>query len=105
MSSDQDPVTREECERYRARCNEHIDRIIRDLKTEIERRDSERREDHKALTEWMVRVESKVNDLPAKFQDAVDKKFERIFQLLVGLVLSIILAGILAYLGIGGAGA
>lgn len=108
-----EPVTREECERHRHRCDDHLDRTVRDiraeiaqkgedLRVEIERRDSERKADHQTLISWMVRVESKVNGLPREFQDAIDKRFERIFQLLVGLILSILVAGVLAYLGIRG---
>lgn len=113
MTGGDDPVTREECERHRARCGDRIDLVARDLReeadrrgeailAEVERRDGERKDDYRTLADWMVRIETKVNCLPNDFQNAIDKKFDRIFQVLVALIISILIAGILAYLGIGG---
>lgn len=92
-------MTRDECERHRERCDEYFERTIRDLRDEIERRDGDRRADHKALIEWMVRVEKKVDTLPRELQDVTDRRFDRIIHLLIGLILSITGAGGVAYIG------
>ena len=106
MTPELDAVLRPECDRHRQTIESKIDRQVRDLRTdllaEVERRDGERKDDYRTLVEWMVRVEAKVNSLPEAFQAAVDRKFDRLFQGIAGIILSIVVAGVLAYLGFKG---
>lgn len=91
MATDPQYITREDCLQHRQAIRE-----------EMIRRDSDRKGDLQELRAWMVRVEASVKALPREFEDVQDKKFDRLYQAIGLLILTVASAAILAWIGLPG---